>query len=143
MGEADDRITGDRRSGEGEFISLVEENKTSVYKTLGRHADFMEEVYRQYEICRASFDELPAVTERMTAEIERSAMMNHCKVKDIQGTYKNLHKYSEETVLGSGKYRQVYLATVDSETDWANYAANLKTYVTARSLWFSDRFGGH
>ena len=45
-----------------------------------------------------------------------------------------------DTDLGSGRYRQVYLATLDSKTDWARYAANLKTFVTTRSLWFSDRY---
>ncbi len=138
IGAADDRITGDRRSGEGEFISLVEENKTSLYKTLSRHADFMEEVFRQYSLCRAAFDDLPAAVDRMSSEIAQSALMNHCKVNDIQGTYKNLHKYSKETALGFAPYQQIYLATMDSKTDWANYAANLKTYVTTRSLWFSD-----
>lgn len=140
IGAADDRITGDRRSGAGEFISLVEENKTSIFKTLSRHEEFMKEVYRQYNNCRSAFERLPDTADQMVSEIAESAKMNHYKVDDISGTYKNLHKYFSETTLGSDRYLQVYLATVDSRTDWANYAANLKTYVSTRSLWFSDHY---
>ena len=140
IGAADDRITGDRRSGAGEFISLVGGNKTSILKTLSKHEDFMEEVYRQYNNYRCVFEDLPVTVDQMAGEIAESAKMNHYKVDDIEGKYKNLHKYFEKTKLGTDRYQQVYLATTDSRTDWANYTENLRTYVRTRSLWFSDHY---
>ncbi|MBR4743168.1 MAG: CotH kinase family protein, partial [Oscillospiraceae bacterium] len=130
----------DRRSAEGEFICNITEYKTSIYKNLGLHNDFMEEVKRQYNINKAAFDGLADAVQSMIDQIADSAKMNHIKVIDISGTYVNLHKYNQNTTLGSGNYRQSYLATKDSKTDWVNYAANLKTYITTRSLWFEDTY---
>ena len=66
--------------------------------------------------------------------------LTDAKVNVIQGTYKILHKYFSETVLGSDEYRPVYLAAADSRSDWDNDAANLRMYAAARSPWFSDCF---
>ena len=133
----------DRRNGEGEFIPIIKEYKTSIYKTISKHADFMEEVYHQYNLHRSAFEGLPGFVEQLTSEISESAKMNHYKVKDIppgMNNYKNTHYYSRQTSLGSSPYVQNYLATTNSKADWANYAANLKTYVSTRSLWFNDIF---
>ncbi|MBO4677098.1 MAG: InlB B-repeat-containing protein, partial [Oscillospiraceae bacterium] len=147
LGNADDRRNGDRRSAEGYFIANISnyrnygsEYKTSIYKTISKHADFVEEVNRQYNKYRSAFDNLENDVAQMISDIADSARMNHIKVNDISGTYKNVHKYSSATTLGSGEYRQTYLATTNSKTDWANYAANLKTYIHARSLWFYNTY---
>ena len=141
LGQADDRVNGDRRSGEGHFIQNVYEYKTSIYKTLSKHADFMEEVQNQYNSNQAAFDSLPADTEQMINDIEASARMNHFKVIDLTEDYSNDHVYSSNFTTGTGQYLQKYLATTDSKSDWANYAANLKTYITTRSLWFYNNYG--
>ena len=137
LGKADDRTNGDRRSGEGDFIPNITEYKTSVYKTLSKHADFMEEVYKQYNLNRSLFENLPLDAQRLINEINESALMNHTKVNELQS---NIHKYSRNTTLGSGQYRQTYLATSNSKTDWPNYAANLKTFIKTRTLWFKNKY---
>ena len=141
LGKADDRTNGDRRSGEGSFIANVTEYKTSIYKTLSKHSDFMEEVELQYNKNKAAFDSLPDDVAKMISDIRDSAMMNHIKVNEITGSGStNNHKYSKATTLGSGQYQQSFLATTDSKSDWPNYAANLKTYITARTLWFGNTY---
>ncbi|MBO4831760.1 MAG: CotH kinase family protein [Oscillospiraceae bacterium] len=137
LGLADNRRDGDRRSGEGDFIANITEYKTSVYKTLSRHEDFMAEVYRQYNLHRAAFDSIAGDTSRMISDISASATMNHIKVDEL---WNNDHKYSSPATLGSGVYTQNYLATTDSRTDWPNYAANLITFITTRSLWFANNY---
>lgn len=131
---------GDRRSGQGDFIVNINEYKTSIFKNLGKHKDFMDEVNRQYNQYKSAFDNLPDDVQRLIEEIEQSARMNHIKVIDIEGPYVNLHIYSEDAVLGSGPYIQNYYATTDFKTDWEVYASNLKTYIQARSLWFADTY---
>ena len=141
LGQADDRQIGDRRSGEGAFISLVREYKTSIFKTLSKHPDFMDEVYYQYSIHYDLFDKLPTDCQNMINEIKDSALMNHHKVEDLgNSTGKNNHYYGSNTTLGSGQYKQTYLATTNSKQDWENYAMNLKTYITTRSLWFKNNW---
>ncbi|MBQ3708516.1 MAG: CotH kinase family protein [Clostridia bacterium] len=129
---------GDRRSGEGAFMTEIVEYKTSIYKTLYKHQDFKNEVRRQYNIYSDTFNRLEGVLADMISDIRDSAKMNHIKVNDISGY--NLHKYSRATQLGSGVYLQNMLATTDSKTDWDAYAANLKTYVHTRTLWFADNY---
>ena len=140
LGWADDRKHGDRRSGEGHFIQNVYEYKTSIYKTLSKHEDFMKEVANQYNSNQAAFDSLPADTEQMINDIEASARMNHIKVIDVIGPYYNDHIYDSDFTIGEGQYLQKYLATKDSKNDWACYAANLQTYITTRSLWFRNNY---
>lgn len=137
LGNADDRTHGDRRSGEGIFIANVNEYKTSIYKTLGKHEEFMQEVRHQYNKYRNAFNHLPDDTDTMINDISASAAMNHLKVNELSH---NNHKYNKNTTLGTGVYRQTYLATTNSKSDWANYAANLKTYITTRSLWFKNNY---
>ena len=146
----------DRRSAEGAFISRISnhqnygsEYKTSIYKTLGKHADFMEEVEFQYNKNKTLFDNLDDDLDQMIIEIRDSAIMNHTKVIELgTGTGKNNHYYKNETNLGSGQYRQTYYATPKIETNsdiaaiWDNYAANLMTYIQTRSLWFADPTDG-
>ncbi|MBE6046434.1 MAG: hypothetical protein E7221_07005, partial [Clostridiales bacterium] len=148
LGKADDRRNGDRRSGQDTFIPQINPDtiyKTSIYAELGQHADFMEEVTKQYNMHRSAFNSLAADTQRMINEIDASARMNHIKVNEIgnqQG--KNNHYYGSATTLGSGQYRQSYLATNKSKTSWSEYwdpyAANLLTYISTRSLWFKNTY---
>jgi len=141
LGKADDRRNGDRRSGEGDFIPNVTEYKTSIYKTLGKHSDFMEEVYRQYNYYKWAFEGFEDDVELMRDSISASAQMNHQKVNDLgTGRGKDNHYFQNQTPLGSGQYQQVYLATGNAKTRWANYVANLITYIHTRSLWFSNKY---
>jgi|GEM_PF-611920 len=129
---------GDRRSGKGAFITQIQEYKTSIYKTIGRHEDFMEEVYRQYNLNKAAFDALPNTVQAMADDIRDSAMMNHNKVESVN--YNN-HSYSRDTTLEGGtEYEQNMKATSNNKTDWPNYVNNLKEYVKARSLWFANTY---
>ena len=137
IGPADDQQQGDRRSGEGDFIQNIYEYKTSVYKTLSKHEDFMAEVRYQYNKHKAVFDGLEDVAGDMADSIEASARMNHLKVMEVQ---RNFHRYFWTTALGSPQYRQTYLATTNSKTDWGNYVANLETYIRTRTLWFADNY---
>ena len=122
--------------GRGALITEIDERKSSLYRTLGRHEDFMEEVRTQYDANRAVFDDLERNVADMAGQIRDSAMMNHIKVRDILGG--NYHKYNTETVSGQGtEYEQRMLATTDSRTDWPNYVENLKTFIRVRALWFS------
>ena len=131
---------GDRRSGSGDFIPQIYEYKTSIFKTLyTKHEDFRAAVNYQYNKYHAAFDSLEADVDDMIGQIEDSAKMNHKKVIDI--TRYNLHIYSRKTTLEQGTdYEQKMLATTNSKTDWPNYAANLKTYIRARSLWFRNNY---
>ncbi|MBQ3321851.1 MAG: CotH kinase family protein [Firmicutes bacterium] len=141
LGKADDRRNGDRRSAQGDFIQNVTEYKTSIYKTISKHEDFMDEVSRQYNKHRSAFDSLAGDTQQMIDEIEASAKMNHIKVQDLSGTYVNVHKYSSAQSFGNNTvYAQTYKATTNSKSDWQNYADNLKTYITVRSLWFQNNY---
>ena len=137
IGQADDIVHGDRRSGEGHFIQNVREYKTSVYKTLSKHEDFMAEVTYQYNKYKAVFNGLEDVVEDMADSIEASARMDHIKVREIS---RNFHYYGWETTLGSGQYQQTFLKTTNSKTDWGNYVANLETYIRTRTLWFSNNY---
>ena len=131
---------GDRRSGKGLFIPKLNEYKTSILKTLWRlHADFREEVFRQYNLNKACFEDIPAELQVMMEEIEASAFMNHNKVEYVNC---NDHKYTSVRTFEQGdpEYEQVMLDTPDDKSDWANYAANLLTYVTARSKWFRNTY---
>ena len=125
----------DRRSAQGDFIENITEYKTSIYKALGRHEDFMEEVKFQYNRYRDFFDALDDDLDQMAEELADSAVMNEKKVKNLgNGQYTNLHYYRSATTLGSGEYRQSYVAT----SQWSDYTANLRTYITVRSLWFHN-----
>lgn len=129
----------DRRSGEGAFLTEVPEYEIAIYLTLWKHEDFRNEVIRQYNLHQSAFDDLPAVVLQMISEIESSAEMNFGKVDEI--TDYNLHRYTEDTVHEPGtKYEQHMFATNDFRSDWADYSANLVTYVKARSLWFRDTY---
>ena len=142
LGNADNRRNGDRRSGQGDFISNVTEYKTSIYKTLRNCPGFMDEVYRQYNIHYTDFQNLEEYVDQMIIDIADSARMNHIKVIDIgHGTWDDDHYYRSNTTLGSGTYVQNYLATTtDSKTNWDAYATNLKTYIHTRSLWFENNY---
>ena len=127
----------DRRSGQGSFIPVITEYKTSVYKTISKHDDFMEEVYRQYNKYRSRFDALSDDFNDMAEEIEASALMNYRKVNDLgNGTGKNNHYYGNQYTTGSGQYAQTYVKT----TQWSDYVTNMDTYITTRSLWFYNTY---
>jgi len=128
----------DPRSGKGLFITQISKTRgTSLYKTLGRHDDFMDEVRRQYSIYQPEFDAFAEDVDRLADEIEASARMNHIKVIDL--SLGNFHRFGTTTVLEKGTaYEQTMLATTDSKNDWGNYVANLRSFTAARSLWFRN-----
>ena len=146
LGYADNRKSngGDRRSAEGSFIQNIsyngdrnDEYKTSIYKKLFKHDDFVREVYYQYNQYRAEFDRLAADLQEMANSINDSAIMNHVKVIDIGNrTGKNNHYYGDQKTFGSGQYAQTYKIT----NNWSDYVDNLKTYITVRSKWFQNNY---
>ena len=144
LDKADDQRNGDRRSAQGDFIPLIDPDtiyKTSIYAELSQHEDFMREVKKQYNKHKSAFDNIANDTQQMINDIEASAKMNHIKVQDLTGTYVNVHKYAAAKTFGTGtQYAQSYKATTNSKTDWSNYADNLKTYITVRSLWFANNY---
>ena len=135
---------GDRRSGEGDFIQSIsnyqnygEEYRTCIYKTIGKHNDFIDEVYYQYNQYRSVFDNLDDKLQEMADGIKDSAIMNHKKVEELghnQG--KDNHYYSSNTTLGSGQYQQNYVAT----EDWYDYVTNMETYIATRAKWFENTY---
>ena len=137
----------DRKSAQGSFIQNIsnyrnygEEYKTSIYKTISKHDDFMEEVKYQYNKNKSYFDNLENDVDGMISNIGASAVMNHNKVEDIGNNQgKNNHYYSSQQTLGSGDYAQTYVKT----DNWADYAANLKTYIKYRSKWFASETDGY
>ena len=130
----------DRRSGQGHFIQNITEYKTSIYRTLRKHGDFLEEVERQYNKNRAYFEALESDYEQMAAEIEASAAMNFAKVTDLGNSNgKNNHYYSSGKTFSStdgNSYSETYVKT----TSWSNYTANMKTYIRVRSQWFENYY---
>ena len=137
IGAADDRVNGDRRSGEGDFIPNISEWRASIFKTLLKHGDFVIEVFYQYNRYRNLFNSMAGIVGGLIEEIELSALMNHMKV--IEPAADN-HRYERDTVLGSGQYYQYYYATTNQLTTWQASATNLLTYATIRSHWFNNRY---
>ncbi len=126
-----------RTSAQGDFIPIITEYKTSIYKNLGNKTEFMEEVKKQYTRNKKYFDSLADDFDDMARDIRLSAAMNYKKVIDIgNSTGKNNHYYSRQTTVGSGDYVQVYKKT----TTWSDYVDNMRTYISVRSQWFADNF---
>lgn len=133
---------GDRRSGEGDFIQSIsnyqnygEEYRTCIYKTIGKHNDFIDEVYYQYNQYCSIFDNLDEKLQEMADGIEDSAIMNHQKVEELgHNAGKDNHYYGSDTTLGSGDYIQEYVKT----EDWYDYVANMNTYIDTRAKWFQN-----
>ena len=136
LGTCDDRRNGDRRSGEGDWFDNILDSKTCIMKSLSKHSDFMLEVYRQYNIYRDDFDSVAFDLDQMTADIAASAKMNHVKVQNVMDN----HTFNGNLTLGSGQYRQTYVSTSGDTTVWENYVKNLRTFVSTRSLWFSNNY---
>ncbi len=127
----------DMTTGYGWFIRNINDYRTSIYKNLGKHPDFMEEVLEVYLNYKDVFDAIPGKVSSIAQEIEASAMMNFQKVDPVDNY--NVARYSSRTVKNAGTpYEQVYLATTDSKTDWPNYIANLKTFCEARTKFFAE-----
>ena len=137
LGAADDRVNGDRRSGEGDFIPNVNDFTASIYKVLLNHTDFVGEICLQYNLNREAFDAVPDTVVALAYEIADSAGMNYAKTEAIDGS----NYYATDTTLGSGKYVQTYLSTKSLSTRWAYTVINLWTYCTTRTAWFGERFG--
>lgn len=127
----------DRRSGAGDFIPNINEYKTSIYKTISRHNDFMTEVKRQYNKYHAAFDAMESDTNQMMDDISASAIMNHRKVEELgHDIGKDNHYYAQPYNVTTSGYQHTYMQT----NGWADYAENLKTYIKIRSLWFHNKF---
>ena len=133
----------DRRSAEGIFIPLVEEQKTTIYKNLYvKHADFRTAVEKQYTWNKAAFDKLPETMAQLISEIADSANMNQHKVinltvPDDPYNKKNNHYYENDFSVGSYPYQQQYRKTTDFRNDWSVYVGNMYTYIDVRTKWFA------
>ncbi len=124
-------------TGYGFFIQNIYDYRTSIYKKLGMHEDFMQMVYAVYEQNKEAFDAIPEKVTQFSDEIADSAMMNFQKVDPVDNY--NIARYTRQTVKNQGTpYEQVYLATTDSKTDWPIYVANLKTFCGARTKFFDE-----
>ncbi len=122
----------DQTDANGWFMSKLSDDKTSIYKTVGQHEDFMEEVYRVYNQYSYLFDNMSANVTALAEEIADSAAMNYKKV--TQETY-NTVNYGRETTKSAGtEYEQVYKAT----NTWEDYVDNLETFTRVRSLFFKN-----
>ena len=122
----------DQTSGNGWFIQYISDDKTVLFKELGKHEDFMEAVYQTYNRYHEVFDEAPGKVRKLAAEIAESAAMNFKRI--TRETYNN-SSYSRQTVKDSGtEYEQVYKAT----NKWEDYVDNLVTFMNARSLFFRN-----
>ncbi len=122
----------DQTDAYGVFMSNISDSKVSMFKTAGKHEDFMEEVYRVYNEYQHLFDALPSNVTSLAAEMKDSAEMNFKKV--IRETY-NTTGYSRDTTKQAGtEYEQNYKKT-DSFQD---YVDNLETYTAVRSLFFRN-----
>ena len=124
-------------TGYGFFIRNIYDYRTSIYKNLGKHPDFMEEVLAVYQEYKDVFDAIPGKVDDFSAEIAASAMMNFNKVDPVDNY--NIARYTRDTTKNAGtKYEQVYHATTNSKTDWPVYVENLHTFCAARSMFFDE-----
>ena len=99
---------GDRRSGKGAFITQIQEYKTSIYKTIGRHEDFMEENLLESDFDSGNYVHLSGYCEDPTIRY-----VNEPKIKEIE-----VRRLADQTVLIEAK------ATVLVEMDYFVYAAD-------------------
>ena len=124
-------------TGYGFFIRNIYDYRTSIYKALGQHEDFMDEVLEVYQANKAAFDAIPGKVDAFSAEIVDSAMMNFNKVDPVDNY--NVARYTRDTVKNAGTpYEQHYYATTNSKTDWPVYVRNLRTYCEARTRFFEE-----
>ena len=127
-------------TGYGDFFRNIRDLPTSIYRTLGLHADFMEEVSRVYQEYKEVFDAVPASVDAFSALVEDSAWMNFHRVSPSDDS--SLARYMEDTVMNPGTaYEQTYYATTDSGTDWPVYVRNLRTFCAARSAYLEESMG--
>ena len=122
----------DLLDGTGWFVRNVSDTKTSMYKVVGKHEDFMEEVSRVYNRYHSVFDNAPAHLEELAQSIQASAEMNYVVTANESTPTVNI---TRQTTKQSGtKYEQVYVPT----NSWRTYVDNVKTFATARSAFFHD-----
>ena len=118
--------------GYGWFVRNVKDTKTSIFKVVGQHEDFMEEVRRQYNLNHEVFDNAEAHLEELAQQIDASARMND---KATAGESSPPTNISRQTVKQRGtEYEQTYIAT----NGWRDYVDNVKTFVHARALFFRN-----
>ena len=123
----------DLQDGTGWFVRNVADSpKNSIFKVVGRHEDFMEEVSRVYNLYRPVFDNAPAHLEELAQNIRASAEMN--KVVTANEQQSTLYMRAQAVKQSGTEYEQVYKAT----NTWRDYVDNVKTYVTARSAFVRD-----
>ena len=116
----------------GWFLRNIGDDKGSIYQAIGKHEDFMDEVYRVYNENQAVFDEAAANVVVLSRDLAASAEMNDIRV--TKETYNNAY-YSGQSVLAAGtEYEQVYKAT----RSWQDYVDNLETFVSVRAHFFRD-----
>ena len=120
------------RDANGWFLRNIADSKGSIYQAIGKHEDFMDEVYRVYNQNQKVFDEAAAQVQELARDLKASAEMNHVRI--TKETYNNA-RYSSRTVLAQGTdYEQVYKAT----NSWQDYVDNLETFASVRAHFFRD-----
>ena len=124
-------------TGYGGYFHNMRDVCTSIYKTLGKHRDFMEEVCRVYAQYKPAFDAIPQKLDAFAAELADSARMNFHKVDPLDKS--SIARYTRDTVKNAGtKYEQTYYATTDSRNDWPIYVRNLRTFCAARTMFLDE-----
>jgi len=122
----------DIRSASGWWVEALNVNGSYWIQEMGKHASFMEEVYKQYNLHKADFDAVAEETAAWQEVLAPSAALNYAKWSLGSGS---LQSYGSDTVVDAGTaYEQTYLKT-DS---WEDYVANLETYARVRAQFLAD-----
>ena len=116
----------------GWFLRNIADSKGSIYQAIGKHEDFMDEVYRVYNQNQEIFDEASAQVQELAKDLKASAEMNHIRI--TKETYNNARYGSQTTLAGGTDYEQVYKAT----KTWQDYVDNLETFTSVRAHFFRD-----
>ena len=122
----------DIRSASGWWVEALNVNGSYWIQEMGKHASFMEEVYKQYNLHKADFDAVAVETAAWQEVLAPSAALNYAKWSLGSGSLQN---FGSDTVVDKGTvYEQTYLRT-DS---WEDYVTNLETYARVRAQFLAD-----
>ena len=106
----------------------------TMLQELGKHASFMREVARVYNVYKSDFEDLANDVDAQAKVVEKSALMDREKMGLINLSAEYVVAPTTMKLLGTGKYRLNYKIT----TGWDDYIYNLKEYCTKRVMWLSD-----
>lgn len=106
----------------------------TMLQELGKHASFMREVARVYNVYKSDFEDLANDVDEQARVVEESALMDREKMGLINLSAEYVVAPNTMKLLGTGKYKLNYRIT----TGWDDYIYNLKEYCTKRVMWLSD-----